>query len=147
MTARTGRGNLTVRESASVGPSLMKGAAVMKKILVAYDGGEPAQRALDTAAELARLTGATIAVVSVVPVRPGRFPVEPWDDASVHAQELIEARRMLREMGIEAELIEPAGDPAITIERVAEDGGFDTVVVGSPSLHPTGRVLPRTVSP
>jgi nucleotide-binding universal stress UspA family protein len=124
----------------------MKGAAVMKKILVAYDGGEPAQRALTTAAELARLTGATIAVVSVVPVRPGRFPVEPWDDASVHAQELIEARRMLRDMGIEAELIEPAGDPAITIERVAEDGGFDTVVVGSRSLNLMSRVLQGSVS-
>src|SRR3989304_5218498 len=99
------------RVVAGLGGSRLKGEVVMKKILVAYDGGEPAQRALDTAAELARLTGATVSVVSVVPVRPGRFPAEPWDDASVHAQELIEARRMLREKGIEAELIEPAGGP------------------------------------
>jgi nucleotide-binding universal stress UspA family protein len=118
----------------------------MKKILIAYDGGEPARRALDTAAELARLTGATVSVVSVVPVHPGRFPIDPWDDTSIHAEELIEARRLLRERGIEAELIEPSGDPAVAIERIAEDGNFDTVVIGSRGLNLMGRVLQGSVS-
>jgi nucleotide-binding universal stress UspA family protein len=118
----------------------------MKKILIAYDGSEPAHRALDTAAELAKLTGATIAVVSVVPVHPGRFPVEPWDDTSTHAEELIEARRLLRDKGIEAELIEPSGDPATAIERIADDGNFDTIVVGSRGLNLMGRVLQGSVS-
>jgi len=118
----------------------------MKKILVAYDGGEPANRALETAADLAKLTGASVSVVSVVPVHPGRFPVEPWDDTSTHAQELIDARSILRDRGIEAELIEPSGEPAATIERVAEDGGFDTVVVGSRGLSLMGRVLQGSVS-
>ena len=36
----------------------------------------------------------------------------------------LEAKQMLREHGIEAELLEPAGDPARTIERVAKEGGF-----------------------
>lgn len=118
----------------------------MQKILLAYDGGDPARRALETASELARLTGASVAVVSVVPTHPGRFPVDPWDDTSVHAQELIEARRLLREKGIEAELIEPTGDPAPTIERVAEDGGYDTVVIGSRGLNAMGRILQGSVS-
>ena len=118
----------------------------MNKILLAYDGGDPARRALDTAAELARLTGATVAVVSVVPTHPGRFPVDPWDDTSVHAQELLEARRVLREKGIEAELIEPTGDPAPTIERIAEEGAYDVVVIGSRSLNAMGRILQGSVS-
>lgn len=118
----------------------------MNKILVAYDGGEPALRALETAAELAHLTGAGVSVVSVVPVHPGRFPVDPWDDTSVHAQELIEARRILREKGIEAELIEPSGEPAIAIERVADEGGFDTIVIGSRGLGLMSRVLQGSVS-
>ena len=118
----------------------------MKKILIAYDGSEPAHRALDTAAELAKLTSATISVVSVVPVHPGRFPVEPWDDTSTHAEELIEARRLLRDRGIEAELIEPSGDPATAIERIADDGNFDTIVVGSRGLNLMGRVLQGSVS-
>ncbi len=118
----------------------------MKKILVAYDGGDPARHALETAAELAHLTGATVSVVSVVPVHPGRFPVEPWDDVSVHAQELIEARRFMAEKGIEAELLEPTGEPAATIERIAEDGAFDTIVVGSRGLNLMSRVLQGSVS-
>ena len=72
----------------------------MKKILVAYDGGDPARRALETAAELAHLTGATVSVMSVVPVHPGRIPVYPRDDVSTNAHELIEARDLLLAKGI-----------------------------------------------
>ncbi|MBI2776143.1 MAG: universal stress protein [Chloroflexi bacterium] len=118
----------------------------MHKILLAYDGGDPARRALEATAELARLTGATVAVVSVVPVHPGRYPIDPWDDTSIHAEELIEARKLLAERGIEAELIEPAGDPAATIERVVDEGGYDTVVIGSRGLNAMGRILQGSVS-
>jgi len=118
----------------------------MNKILVAYDGGEPAKRALTTAIELARKFGATMSIVSVVPVHPGRAPVDPWDDTTVHAQELVEARTLLREAGIEAELLEPAGDPAKTIEKIAVDGGFDTIVIGSRGLNAISRALQGSVS-
>lgn len=118
----------------------------MRKILVAYDGTEPARTALATAADLARAFGATISVISVIPVHTGRVPVDPWDDASVHATELLEARKILRDQGIEAELIEPAGDPARTIERIADEGAFDTIVVGSRALGAVDRVLLGSVS-
>jgi nucleotide-binding universal stress UspA family protein len=118
----------------------------MQKILLAYDGGEPADQALETAAEMARLSGASIGVVSVVPVRPGRAPMDPWDDTATHARELLEARRLLREHGIEAALHEPVGDPARSIERVAEEGGYDTIVVGSRGLGTLGRALQGSVS-
>jgi nucleotide-binding universal stress UspA family protein len=118
----------------------------MKKILLAFDGGEPAKKALETAVELAKKFDATLSVVSVVPVHPGRAPVDPWDDREVHANELLEARKMLRDQGIEAELIEPAGDPARTIERIARDGGFDTIVIGSRGLSALDRMLQGSVS-
>ncbi len=118
----------------------------MKKILVAFDGGDPARRALDTAIELARKFDATIAVVSVVPVHPGRSPIDPWDDTSTHAHELLEARKILREAGFEADLLEPAGDPAKTIERIVDDGGYDTVVIGSRGLNAIDRMLQGSVS-
>lgn len=118
----------------------------MKKILLAYDGGEPARHALDTAAELALKFGASLSVVSVVPVHPGRAPVDPWDDSTVHAQELVEARRLLQEKGVEADLMEPAGDPAKTIEHIAAEGGFDTIVLGSRGLSMVGRALQGSVS-
>jgi nucleotide-binding universal stress UspA family protein len=118
----------------------------MKKILVAYDGGQPAGRALDLAAELAQRFDAKIGVVSVVPVHPGRSPVDPWDDRAVHTAELAQARRILAEHGIEAVLYEPEGDPAQTIEQIAEEGGYDTVVVGSRGLGVLSRALQGSVS-
>jgi nucleotide-binding universal stress UspA family protein len=118
----------------------------MKRILVAYDGGEPARRALETAIDFAKAFGTPISVVSVVPIRPGGVRVDPWDDATAHEQELAEAREILAGRGVEAELLEPAGDPARTIEKVAEDGGFDTIVVGSRGLGSIGRLLQGSVS-
>ena len=116
------------------------------KILLAYDGGEPAHKALDLTAELAKKFDATVAVVSVVPVHPGRVPIDPWDDTPVHASQLAEAKKLLLEYGIEPALIEQAGDPAQTIERIAQDGGYDMVVVGSRHLGAVSRVLQGSVS-
>lgn len=119
----------------------------MQKILLAYDGGEPAKHALMTTIDMALKFGATVSVISVVPYHPGtRSPVDPWDDSSVHAKELLEAKKLLREKGIEAELLEPAGDPARTIERVAKEGGFDTIVMGSRGLGAIDRMLQGSVS-
>jgi nucleotide-binding universal stress UspA family protein len=118
----------------------------MQKILLAYDGGEPARRALTTAAELAKLSGASISVISVVPSRPGRFPADPWDTTEDHANELLEARTQLRERGIEATLLEPTGDPARSIERIASEGDYDTIVVGTRGLTSFGRILQGSVS-
>jgi nucleotide-binding universal stress UspA family protein len=118
----------------------------MKHILVAYDGGEPARRALETAIELTKKFGAELAVVSVVPVHPGRTPIDPWDDRVVHDHQLAEARDMLAGQGVVAELIEPAGEPAQAIERVAKVGGFDTIIVGSRGLDAASRFLRGSVS-
>ena len=111
----------------------------MKRILVAYDGGDPARRALDTAIDLAKRFEASITVVS-------RMPMDPWDDREIHAQELREAKQLLAKRGITAELIEPAGATAPTIERIAEEGGFDTVVIGSRGLSAVSRLLQGSVS-
>ena len=118
----------------------------MEKILLAYDGGEPARRALDLTADLAHRYGAAVSVVSVTPVYPGRAPVDPWDDRPVHLEELRVAQQILREQGIEPELLAPAGDPARTIERIAADGGFDAVILGSRGLGAVSRVLQGSIS-
>lgn len=118
----------------------------MERILLAYDGGEPAQKALTMTAELAKAFGATVTVVSVVPVHPGRTPIDPWDDREVHRAELIEAGAALRALGIEPELIESSGDPARTIERIAVERSFDALIVGARGLGLVGRVLQGSVS-
>lgn len=103
----------------------------MKKILVAYDGHEAGHRALEMAARLAHAFGARLDVVSVVPVSLGGSDAQAGEPAMDHARELVEARSILRDHGIEAGLIEPAGDPAETIERLANERGYDTIVLGS----------------
>lgn len=118
----------------------------MKNILVAYDGGEPAHRALLTGIELVKQFGGALAVVSVVPVHPGRVPIDPWDDVATHDQQLAEARQILAENGVVAQVLEPAGDPAKTIERIAEKGAFDTIVVGSRDLGAISRFFQGSVS-
>ena len=118
----------------------------MDKILVAYDGTAPSKRALHTAATLGKAFKASIGVVSVVPRHPGRSPVDPWDDGRVHADELVEARDLLRLEGMEAVLLEPMGDPALMIERMAEEGGYDTIVVGTRDLGAVDRLLIGSVS-
>jgi nucleotide-binding universal stress UspA family protein len=118
----------------------------MQKILVAYDGDEPAQRALERGAELARAFGAELAVISVTPWRTGALPIDPWGDAELHAKALRAAAEWLSQRGLAAELLSPTGDPAETIEDVATAGAFDTIVIGSRGLGPVARVMQRSVS-
>ena len=118
----------------------------MKRILVAYDGGEPGRKALDTAIELAKVTGAHVSVVSVVPIHPGRAPINPWDDQVVHAGELKEAKAILDEAGISGDYLEPVGEPARTIEQLVDDLGCDVVVLGSRGLGALSRFLQGSIS-
>ena len=118
----------------------------MKRILLAYDGSEPARRALDTTVELATQFGASVGVVSVVPIRAAAMGVGPWDDREVHEDALRDAQTRLREHGIEAELIEPYGDPATMIERVAAERAYDTIVIGSRGQGAIGRFFAGSVS-
>jgi nucleotide-binding universal stress UspA family protein len=113
----------------------------MKKILIAYDGSEPAQRALEQAADLATAMGGRVTVVSVVPARSGRVASDPWDDRDVHTAALVEAKTLLAARGIEWDLLEPAGDPAKTIVRIGDEGEFDTIVIGSRGQGRAARVL------
>jgi nucleotide-binding universal stress UspA family protein len=117
-----------------------------EKILLAYDGTEQARRALDYAVELARLTGATIGVVSVVPVHAGRIGGDPWDDATVHSSELREAKALIEKAGMVPTLHEPFGDISDEIVRTADVGDYDQIVMGSRHLGLFDRILKGSVS-
>jgi len=118
----------------------------MQKLLLAYDGTDPSRRALELAAFMTKQFGASLTVVSVVPTHPGRSPIDPWDDTAAHTAELVEADRLLRDQGIEPRLVETAGNVAQTIERIAEAGDYDAIIVGSRGLSMIGRALQGSVS-
>jgi nucleotide-binding universal stress UspA family protein len=120
----------------------------MAKILVAYDGSAEAKRALDRAAVLAKAEGASVAVISVVPVsmsaRGGG--IDPTSNIEDHREMLRDAKAQLAAAGIEPELIEAIGHPAETIVKAAEDEGYDMIVVGSRGLSGVRRALMGSVS-
>jgi len=118
----------------------------MKRILLAYDGGEPAKRALEMTIDLATRYGATVGVISVVPIRSTVAGPDPWDDRDIHTNQLREAQDVFRMHGIEPELIEPYGDPAFVIERTAYERRYDTIVVGSRGQGALGRFFGGSVS-
>jgi nucleotide-binding universal stress UspA family protein len=119
----------------------------MKKILLAYDGGSPAKRALEQATKLARAFGASITVIGVVPSHLGlRTLVDPFDDESVHGRQLEDAEAFLRGSGIETETLLVRGDPARRILAIARKDGYDTIVMGSRGRGATSRLLLGSVS-
>lgn len=122
----------------------------MNTIVLGYDDTEPAKRALDRTAELARAFQANVVVVSVAPVLSpaghGIGPIDPADPPELHEQELAHAKALLSERGIEAEYQLALGDPPELILNVAEERKADMIVVGSRELGLIRRLLGQSVS-
>jgi nucleotide-binding universal stress UspA family protein len=126
---------------------------MIKKILVAIDGSEPADKALDYALDLAESLGAEILILSVAPLLI--FPIVAEDPnvpplvtareidrmssriTSIHEGILKEAlaKAQSKKPGliVSTELAE--GRPADEIVEIAEAKGFDLIVMGSRGLH------------
>lgn len=111
----------------------------MKTIVVAYNESDPSERAVERAGELARLYGATLVVTSVVPV-----VIDPASGGS--SPELRRAGDSLRQLGLDAELVEAIGDPAEAIVLVAERHDADLIVVGTREPSLIERLLGHSVS-
>jgi nucleotide-binding universal stress UspA family protein len=121
----------------------------MTRILVATDGSEGADRALDYAAHRAKADGAELLIVNVIGgyglpdkvTRAFSRAQHAWLDEllqSLSAQMLTKARDRARSAGVGAVLLESrSGDPAQTIIDVAREKAADVIVVGK---RGTGRV-------
>lgn len=88
--------------------------------------------------------GSAIGVVSVVPVIPG-VDLPPADGAAAR-KNLREAKKRLSSFDLRPKLHHAEGHPAIEIERVATEHGYDTIVVGGRELGMIGRLLLGSVS-
>lgn len=120
----------------------------MKSIVLAYDGSDPAKRALDRTSELAN--GAAVAVVSVVQILPasGRAAgAIDQDEAAERKQELTEAAKYLRGKGIEPRTVEARGiDIGAAIVEEARGLDADLIVVGSNGKNLAKRLVLGSVS-
>lgn len=112
----------------------------MKTIVLAYNDTEGSNHALERAAELARFYGAKLVVTSIVPVLVGadRVP-EP-------GLELEKAAALLRDGGIEPELVEAVGEIGEAIVEVARSRSADLIVIGTRELSQVERMLGHSVS-
>jgi len=122
----------------------------MKTIVVGYDDTEPAKRALQRAAELARAFGGTLVVTSVAPLNVsavrGGGPIDPTDSPAMHAGELKAAADLLESLGVTAEYVPAIGEPADTIVHLAGERDADMIVVGTREIGVVSRLLGQSVS-
>jgi nucleotide-binding universal stress UspA family protein len=122
----------------------------MQTIVVGYDEGDPAKRALARAAELAKVSGGKLVVTSVaralVPAAHGLGPVDPVDPLEDHDDQLRRAAAALAEQGVTAEYRTGLGDPGHEIVRLAEELDADMIVVGTREPGLIARLFGLSVS-
>jgi nucleotide-binding universal stress UspA family protein len=111
-----------------------------RNILLAYDGSEGANRALEVGVQLAQIHGAELSAVAVEEKLP-RFSgtIDEVQEEKQFANEqygkLLEAAKVkAKEAGIELKTLMRAGHPAQTIVAAAKEGKFDLVLVGHTGL-------------
>ncbi|MFB6157614.1 MAG: universal stress protein [Haloferacaceae archaeon] len=121
------------------------------RLLVAIDGSDPSEAALDHALSLAEATGGSVTAVHAVDPdvyaadgsdpgggrteRAGRFVVESEDDAEERGRRLLEealAAGTDAAVPVDTELLH--GDPREVIPALAESDGYDGLVTGHRSL-------------
>jgi nucleotide-binding universal stress UspA family protein len=98
--------------------------SVVRTILVAYD--DPESKTLARAADLAEALTARLIVTNVAPADRH----EDADAAGYGRERLEQAKAALGERGLDAELVQAAGQPAEAIVKLAEERGVDLIVVG-----------------
>jgi nucleotide-binding universal stress UspA family protein len=101
------------------------------KVIVAFDGSEPARRALDHAADLVG-RGGSLCVIHVIATQALSSRLETVSESERAAQDrlLEESERILARHGVGAELVAVAGDPATEILAAADSLGAGVIVIG-----------------
>lgn len=125
---------------------------MFKRIVVGTDGSETAEVAISHATQLAKITGASLDVVSAYePVPQDRIREEaqqvpgdvahgvgPREDVNVFLES---AAAAAKEAGVEARTHAREGEPADAILDLAEEAGADLIVVGNKGMTGARRFL------
>lgn len=123
----------------------------MKKVLVAVDGSAPSMHAARMALELAEATGAQLTVAyAVAPITlPGEVPFTVVNEVikadTARGQQIVDdVRKDLGRSTVASRLLE--GSPAEGLAAMAEEEGFDLVVVGSRGRNAVSRLFLGSVA-
>lgn len=112
-----------------------------RRILVGTDGSEHSRQALTRALELARGSNAAITIVTVLHL-PASYLMaqgssigmgsEPWSSLRQACEQVLaEAAALSIKSGIEPLTEVRMGSPAQELVQVAQEGGYDLIIVGS----------------
>jgi nucleotide-binding universal stress UspA family protein len=107
-----------------------------ERILVAIDGSEPGDRALEKAVELAQVLGASLTALAIEgPLPAYAATIGEVDEVKREKDEFFrrlaaDAKRRASESGVAMEVEVRAGHAAELISRFAAEGRFDLVVLG-----------------
>ena len=130
----------------------------VRKILVAYDFSDPANRALSFAAELAKATGAKLTVAYVHPdiyegdeepslTLPSALPGQGERYLRFLDEELKRAAKsVIGDAAAEPETQALRGNPVEQMKRLAQEIGADVICVGATGKGAVQRVLLGSVS-
>jgi nucleotide-binding universal stress UspA family protein len=133
---------------------------MIKKILVPIDGSETARKALEYAVDLAKQTGSSIMLLSVIDKSPfyGAQTI-PSVSTPTHLLENLEdylgqtaeaysaeAEGLCRSKGVESRKIIKTGHPVEEIVKAAEDSKADLIVMGSHGKSALGAALLGSVT-
>jgi nucleotide-binding universal stress UspA family protein len=125
---------------------------VFKRIVVGTDGSETAAEAVNQALELAKMTGATLSLVSAYQPASGRrvqaeqaeapadvqYEIGPREDVNLI---LDAAAADAKGQGVEVQTHPVEADPADAILNVAEETKADLIVVGNKGMTGARRYL------
>ncbi|HZS85915.1 MAG TPA: universal stress protein [Chloroflexota bacterium] len=125
-------------------------------VLIALDGSETSDQALDLACTLLSGKGANVTLLHVIPRhmiygRGGPVVAECYDpnEEQEHSKELlVAAEQRLREKGVSGKVTKEleVGDPADLILAIAAQDNVDLIVLGSRGLNAAQRFLLGSVS-
>lgn len=122
----------------------------MKKILVPIDGSDNSMKALMKAKEIATLTNGELTLLNVTEI-PKHYVVD-YDvrlytpDVNVGKELLQSSVEKLAGFTGKVDTLHVVGDISSEIIRVAEDGDYDLVVMGSRGLGTFSRAILGSVS-
>jgi len=121
---------------------IVKKGMKMSKILVAVDGSDHAQKALDYAVQLALKYKSSVTLMNVAQTVYPFLKV----DAAKSIGELIVSNAANRVKDLKVNRRVEIGDPARTIIEVAKSENYDLIVLGSRGLNPAKKFLLGSVS-
>ena len=119
----------------------------MKKILVPVDGSEYADQAAYKAAELAKGFGGQVTVLNVAQPFTMLLGFKTADDLKADAEGTAKKTAdKLNSAGVNADAVGVVGDPADEIVKLAGEGKYDLIVMGSKGLTESQRFLVGSVT-